>query len=69
MRAQIEILASLQLVDREIREKTGLKQGLLGELRTKETEIEAKKREVDALRALLAEKGEVLDGPRGQTPL
>ena len=56
MRAQIEILASLQLVDREIREQTGLKQGLLGEFRTRETEIEAKKREVDALTALLAEK-------------
>lgn len=56
MHAQIEILASLQLVDREIREQTGLKQGLLGELQTKESEIEAKKREVDALTAVLAEK-------------
>ena len=56
MRAQIEVLALLQLVDREIREQTGLKQGLLSELQTKETEIEAKKREVEALTALLAEK-------------
>jgi len=56
LHAQIEILASLQLVDREIREQTGLKQGLLGELRTKETEIEAKKREVEALTALFVEK-------------
>ncbi|MBI2182151.1 MAG: hypothetical protein HYU31_15195 [Deltaproteobacteria bacterium] len=56
MRAQIEVLALLQLVDREIREQTGLKQGLLSELQTKETEIEAKKREVEALTALLAER-------------
>ena len=56
MHTQIEILASLQLVDREIREQTGLKQGLLGELLTKETEIEAKKREVEALTALFVEK-------------
>ena len=56
MHAQIEILASLQSVDREIREQTGLKQGLLGELRTKETEIEAKKREVESLTGLLSEK-------------
>lgn len=56
MRAQIEILASLQSVDREIREQTGLKQGLLGELRIKETEIDAKKREIEALTALFVEK-------------
>ncbi|HXK30271.1 MAG TPA: hypothetical protein VJ646_18655, partial [Candidatus Binatia bacterium] len=56
MRAQIEILASLQSVDREIREQTGIKQGLLVELRIKETEIDAKKQEVEALTALLAEK-------------
>jgi predicted nucleic acid-binding Zn-ribbon protein len=56
LHAQIEILASLQLVDREIREQTGLKQGLLGELQTKETEIAAKKREVESLTALLSEK-------------
>ena len=56
MYAQIEILATLQMVDREIREQTGLKQGLLGELRTKETEMEAKKREVETWTALLSEK-------------
>jgi len=56
LRAQIEILASLQSVDREIREQTGIKQGLLVELRIKETEIDAKKQEVEALTALLAEK-------------
>ena len=56
MHAQIEILASLQLVDREIREQAGLKQELLSELRTKESEIGAKKREVETLTALLSEK-------------
>ena len=56
MQAQIEILASLQLVDREIREQAGLKQELLSELRTKESEIGAKKREIETLTALLSEK-------------
>lgn len=56
MRAQIEILASLQTVDREIKEQTGLKQGLLGELQAKERDIQAKKREVDALAATCAER-------------
>jgi len=56
LHAQIEILASLQTVDREIKEQTGIKQGLLGELETKEKEIQAKKREIDALNATYAEK-------------
>ena len=56
MHAQIEILASLQLVDREIREQAGLKQELLSELRTKESEIGARKREIETLTALLSEK-------------
>ena len=56
MRAQLEILASLQTVDREIKEHTGLKQGLLGELQSKEREMQAKKREVDALAATCAER-------------
>lgn len=56
MRAQLEILASLQTVDREIKEHTGLKQGLLGELQAKEREMLAKKREVDALAATFAER-------------
>lgn len=56
MRAQIEILASLQTVDREIKEQTGLKQGLLGELQAKERDIQAKKQEVDALAATCAER-------------
>ncbi len=56
MHAQIEILASLQTVDREIKEQTGLKQGLLSELRAKELDIQAKQKEVDALVAAAAEK-------------
>jgi predicted nucleic acid-binding Zn-ribbon protein len=56
LRAQIEILASLQNVDREIKEKKGIKQGLLGELQTKEKEIQAKKQEIAALAAIIAEK-------------
>jgi predicted nucleic acid-binding Zn-ribbon protein len=56
LRAQIEILASLQNVDREIKEKKGIKQGLLGELQTKEKEIQAKKQEIAALAATNAER-------------
>jgi predicted nucleic acid-binding Zn-ribbon protein len=56
LRAQIEILANLQNVDREIKEKKGIKQGLLGELQTKEKEIVAKKQEIAALVAINAEK-------------
>ncbi len=55
MRAQIEILASLQTVDREIKEQIDIKQGLLGDLDGKEKGIQAKKREIDSLRATLAE--------------
>ena len=56
MHAQIEILASLQTVDRKIKEQTGLKQGLLRELHAKELDIQAKRKEVDALVAAVAEK-------------
>jgi predicted nucleic acid-binding Zn-ribbon protein len=56
LRAQIEILALLQTVDREIKEQTGLKQGLLGELQAKERDIQAKKREIDVLNAACAER-------------
>lgn len=56
MQPQIEILASLQSVDREIKEQTGIKQGLLSELATKEKEIEVKKREIAQLSLVLAEK-------------
>ena len=44
MHAQIEILASLQTVDREIKEQTGRKQRLLDELRVTEKQIQSKNR-------------------------
>jgi uncharacterized protein len=59
LRAQIEILASLQSVDREIKQQRGLKQGLLGELQTKEKEIQAKKREIELHTAAYLEKEKV----------
>jgi len=49
-------LASLQTVDREIKEHTGRKQGLLSELQAKEQDIQAKKREIATLAAANAEK-------------
>lgn len=55
MSAQIEILASLQTVDREIRQHHGKKQDLLGELQAKEQEIQIKKREIVKLSSALAE--------------
>jgi predicted nucleic acid-binding Zn-ribbon protein len=54
--AQIEILASLQTVDREIKEQRDRKQELLSELAAKEKEIAAKRKEIDALTASLTEK-------------
>lgn len=56
MRTQIEILASLQTVDREIREQTGRKQDLLSEIESTERRILAKQREIEALTAAFAEK-------------
>ena len=56
MHAQIEILASLQTVDREIKEQTDIKQGLLGDLQTKEKEMQAKRREIEVLSAAFSEK-------------
>lgn len=56
MLAQIEILASLQTVDREIKEQRDRKQDLLSELAAKEKEIAVKKQEIAALNATLAEK-------------
>lgn len=49
MREQIEILASLQNVDREIKEKSGAKAALLAELQKKEEEIRAKRAEAALL--------------------
>jgi uncharacterized protein len=54
--AQIEILASLQTVDREIKEQRDRKQELLGELAAKEKEISVKKREIEALGAAFSDK-------------
>ena len=54
--AQIEILASLQTIDREIKQQKGRKQDLLGELENQEKEIRTKKREIDALLAGFTEK-------------
>ena len=56
MLAQIEILASLQTVDREIKEQRDRKQDILGELAAKQKEIAAKKREIEALTASFSEK-------------
>jgi len=53
--AQIEILASLQTVDREIKQHHGKKQDLMGELQAKEQEIQSKKREIVKLSSALAE--------------
>ncbi len=56
MREQIEILASLQNVDREIKEKNGAKQALLEEIRKKEEDLKLKRDEVKQLRAEWKEK-------------
>jgi len=56
LHAQIEILATLQTVDREIKEQNDIKQELLGELQTKDKEIEAKKREISLLTATYSER-------------
>jgi len=53
---QIEILASLQMVDREIKEHRGRKQSLLSEIENKERQIQAKKREIETLAGAYAEK-------------
>jgi predicted nucleic acid-binding Zn-ribbon protein len=56
LQAQIEILALLQTIDREIKEQTGRKRDLLGEIGIKEREIRAKKSEIDALVTGFSEK-------------
>ena len=56
MREQIEILASLQNADREIREKSGVKVVLLAEIQKKEGEIQAKRADIALLRAEWSEK-------------
>jgi uncharacterized protein len=56
LRAQIEILAALQIVDREIREHAAVKQGLASELQEKERFIQERKQEVETLTAAYAAK-------------
>ena len=56
MREQIEILASLQNVDREIREKSGVKVVLLAEIQKKEEEIQTKRADIALFRAEWSEK-------------
>lgn len=56
MREQIEILASLQNVDREIKDKNLAKRVLTDEIKKREEEIALKKQEVAQLKAEWAEK-------------
>ena len=56
MREQIEILATLQTVDREIKEQANIKKVFLAELEAKEKEIHAKKEEFERLSQVCAEK-------------
>jgi uncharacterized protein len=56
LHTQIEILASLQNVDREIRDHAGRKQDLLSEIESKDRQIQAKKREIETLTAAFADK-------------
>ena len=56
MREQIEILASLQNADREIKEKSGAKGALLAEIEKREEEVQAKNAELATVRAEWAEK-------------
>jgi predicted nucleic acid-binding Zn-ribbon protein len=56
LRTQIEILAALQIVDREIREHAGVKRGLATELQEKERFIQERKQEFEALMAACAAK-------------
>jgi predicted nucleic acid-binding Zn-ribbon protein len=53
--AQVEILASLQTVDREIKQHHGRRQNLLSELKAKELEVQNRKKEIDKLTAALTE--------------
>lgn len=56
MREQIETLASLQNVDREIKEKSGAKKMLLTMIQQREEEIRAKKVEMTLVKAEWAER-------------
>jgi predicted nucleic acid-binding Zn-ribbon protein len=56
LHTQIEVLFSLQNIDREIREHAGRKQDLLSEIESKDRQIEAKKREIETLTAAFTDK-------------
>lgn len=56
MREQLEILASLQEVDRDIKEKNRAKGGLLGEMSRREEELQAKRAEMMTVKSDWAEK-------------
>jgi predicted nucleic acid-binding Zn-ribbon protein len=56
LRTQIEILAALQIIDREIREHAGVKRGLANELQEKERFIHERKQEVETLTAACTAK-------------
>jgi predicted nucleic acid-binding Zn-ribbon protein len=71
---QIEVLASLQNIDREIKEKNNAKQVILAEMQRWESEIEAKKIEVELHRqqwkekeALRHDKERILQEESGKT--
>jgi predicted nucleic acid-binding Zn-ribbon protein len=59
LREQIEILASLQNVDREIKEKSGAKNLLAQEIQKREEEIKLKRSESAQIRAEWTEKDKV----------
>jgi predicted nucleic acid-binding Zn-ribbon protein len=56
LRAQIEVLASLQSIDREIKEKDKTRQLVLGEIQRWQSEMEAKRNEIELQRQEWAER-------------
>jgi predicted nucleic acid-binding Zn-ribbon protein len=62
LRNQIEVLATLQDVDREIQEKNRAKGNLLAEIQRMEEEIKAKRAEIELLRAEWLEKDRTRSG-------
>jgi len=54
--SQIEILAALQTLDREIKRQKTVKQEILGDVQGRQKAIDAIKREIEALKASFAEK-------------
>ncbi|MFQ5542122.1 MAG: hypothetical protein ACE5E2_04770, partial [Candidatus Binatia bacterium] len=62
---QIEFLASLQILDREIQEKEGAKRMLLTEIEMKEKEIETKRSDLGILKADWEEQDKVRQEKEG----